>query len=185
MKVIACSQKWHCRTDVNIFPTNIEKVVIWTRWTCLDRIGIISYICYDKWQLCSKQVYLKTNYYNTNKGTNKRWQWKLLQKASRSNKKRYYPMRSTSILRVLLKKKRGNGHRKFSFIKAVIFGWIVNLSKSPLKNLPWISNLSSNAILFLVIVFLFVRSFLNFGSVFRFCDMKNNLKDFIMKVLKK
>lgn len=45
-----------------------------------------------------------------------------------------------------IKKNRRDGHRKFSFNKSRLLGRIVDLFKSPLTDLPSISNLSANAI---------------------------------------
>ena len=99
------------------------------------------------------------------------------------DKKRYYPIRTSFTLGLLLKKSRKRGTTNSSFIKAVVLGRIVNLFKWPLTELSWISNLSANAI-FLWYNLFFPQAFLHFGSIFSFFDTNNNFKNLIMKKLR-
>ena len=111
------------------------------------------------------------------KSTNKHWPYsKLLPQTSPLNMKYYYPVRTATYLGILLETTRRNGHCKVSFNKAVILKRILNIFKLALKGLPFISNLSTNAIDYSLSIFCW--NFLDF------VDTKNNFKDFIRKKLK-
>ena len=88
----------------------------------------------------------------------------------------YYPIRTVTHLGSVIESKRGNGHCQFSFNEAVIFEKILKIFKSTLTNLTCISTLSVNAIFCNLSLILW--SFLNFGLVFNFCDMKKDLRTF-------
>ena len=92
------------------------------------------------------------------------------------NKTHYYPAHTTNYLGILLETRRGNGHCKYSFNKAILLKRILNVFKSALTGLPCISNLSANAAFYSLSIFCW--NFLNF------VDKKNNFKDFIRKNLK-
>ena len=73
---------------------------------------------------------------------------KPLPQSSCFNKKYYYPVRTTTYLWILLEMRKGNGQCNFSFNKAVILKRILNIFKSALTGLPYISNLSVNTDLY-------------------------------------
>ena len=101
---------------------------------------------------------------------------KLPPQTSPLKKKYYYPVPTTTSLGILLETRRGNGHCKFSFNKAIILKRILNIFKSASTGLPCISILSANAVFYSLSIFCW--NFLNF------VDTKNNFKDFIGKNLK-
>ena len=89
--------------------------------------------------------------------------------------KKHYPVRTITYLGILLKTRRGNGHCKLIFDKAVILKRILNIFKLALTGLP--TGLSENAVFYSL--FIFCWNFLNFLYT------KNNFRDFVRKKLKK
>ena len=91
--------------------------------------------------------------------------------------KKHYPVRTITYLGILLKTRRGNGHCKLIFDKAVILKRILNIFKLALTVLPCNSNLSEDAVFYSLSIFCW--NFLNFLYT------KNNFRDFVRKKLKK